>query len=258
MLMPTPSNFVWYELMTTDDSAAQDFYARVVGWQVRDNSQPTMKYALLLAGNTPVAGLMTLPKQACDAGARPAWIGYVGVDDVDACAQRIATAGGKIHVPATDIPGIGRFAMMADPQGATFSLFAGAAPMGQPQANPNTPGLVGWHELYAVDGEKAFAFYADMFGWTKAEAMDMGEMGRYQLFAAGGAPIGGMMTKPANVPMPFWNYYFQVDSIGGALERLKSAKGQVLNGPMQVPGDSWIVQAVDPQGAPFSLVSSKA
>src|SRR5262249_38132919 len=112
--------------------------------------------------------------------------------------------------------------------------------------------------LYAVDGEKAFPFYAEMFGWTKAEAIDMGEMGRYQLFAAAGAPIGGIMTKPANLSMPFWNYYFQVDAIAPAVERLKAGGGQVINGPMQVPGDSWIVQGRDPQGAMFSLVSTKA
>jgi predicted enzyme related to lactoylglutathione lyase len=256
--MATPRNFVWYELMTSDDQAAQDFYAEVVGWGTQDAGQPSMKYTLLVAGDAPVAGLMALPKEACDAGAKPGWIGYVGVDDVDACVQRIEKAGGKTHMPPTDIPGIGRFAMVADPQGATFSLFKGAAPMDQPPADASKPGLVGWHELYAVDGEKAFGFYADMFGWTKSEAIDMGEMGRYQLFTAGGAPIGGMMTKPASLPMPFWNYYFQVDGIGAAMERLKSGGGQVINGPMQVPGGSWIVQGLDPQGAMFSLVSSTA
>jgi predicted enzyme related to lactoylglutathione lyase len=256
--MPTPSNFVWYELMTSDDTAAQDFYTKTVGWKAQDASQPVMKYTLLIAGEAPVAGLMTLPKEACDAGARPGWIGYVGVDDVDACVQRIAKAGGKTHMPPTDIPGIGRFATVADPQGAIFSLFSAATLMNQPPADANKPGLVGWHELYALDGEKAFGFYAEMFGWTKADAIDMGEMGRYQLFAAGGAPIGGMMTKPANLPMPVWSYYFQVDAIGAALERLKAGKGQIVNGPMQVPGGSWIVQGIDPQGAMFSLVSANA
>jgi predicted enzyme related to lactoylglutathione lyase len=256
--MPTPCNFVWYELMTSDDAAAQDFYGKVVGWKAQDAGQPGMKYTLLAASEGPVAGLMALPKEACDAGAKPGWVGYVGVDDVDACARRIAEAGGKTHVPPTDIPGIGRFAMVADPQGATFSLFKAAAPMGQPPADVNQPGLIGWHELYALDGEKAFDFYSGMFGWTKSDAIDMGEMGRYQLFAAGGAPIGGMMTKPANLPMPFWNYYIQVDAIGAALERLKAGNGQVVNGPMQVPGGSWIVQGIDPQGAMFALVSAKA
>jgi uncharacterized protein len=257
--MPTsPAQFVWYELMTTDAKAAESFYRKVVGWNVQDASQGDMKYTALLAGDAPVAGLMTLPKEACDAGARPGWLGYVGVDDVEAYAGRVTKAGGKIHVPPTDIPNIGRFAVVADPQGVTFNLFKPSADMSRPAADPAKPGIVGWHELLAVDGEKAFAFYADLFGWTKAEAIDMGVMGRYQLFAAGGAPIGGMMTKPAGVPAPFWTYYFQVDGIGAAMERLKAGGGTVINGPMQVPGGSWIVQGLDPQNAMFSLVSPQA
>ncbi len=119
----SPAQFVWYELMTTDAKAAESFYRKVVGWNVQDASQGDMKYTALLAGEAPVAGLMTLPKEACDAGARPGWLGYVGVDDVDAYAGRVTKAGGKIHVPPTDIPNIGRFAMVADPQGVTFNLF---------------------------------------------------------------------------------------------------------------------------------------
>jgi len=253
-----PNNFVWYELMTSDAKAAQDFYAKVVGWKPQAANQPTMDYTLLLAGESPIAGLMTLPKEACDAGARPGWVGYVGVDDVDAYAGRVTKAGGAVHVPATDIPNIGRFAMVADPQGAAFNLFKPLSDMPPPPADPATPGMIGWHELLAANGEKAFAFYADLFGWTKDEALDMGAMGRYQLFAAGGSAIGGMMTKPAAVPAPFWNYYFRVDAIGAALDRLKKEGGQVINGPMEVPGDDWIVQGIDPQGAMFSLVSHKA
>jgi predicted enzyme related to lactoylglutathione lyase len=256
--MSAPANFVWYELMTTDAKAAETFYRKVVGWITQDASQPAMAYTLLLAGETPTAGLMTLPKDAGDAGAKPAWIGYIGVGDVDAYAGRIAKAGGKVHVPPSDIPNIGRFAMVSDPQGVAFNLFKPVADMPQPPADSIKPGFVGWHELVALDGEKAFAFYADLFGWTKVEAIDMGAMGRYQLFAAGGAPIGGMMTKPPGMPMPFWTYYFQVDSIGAAMERLKTNGGTVLNGPMQVPGGSWIVQGLDPQGAMVSLVSPQA
>jgi predicted enzyme related to lactoylglutathione lyase len=148
--------------------------------------------------------------------------------------------------------------MVADPQGAVFSLFKPLSDMPPPPADPATPGTIGWHELMATNGEKAFAFYAELFGWTKDEALDMGAMGRYQLFAAGGAAIGGMMTKPAEVPAPFWGYYFRVDAVGAALERLKKEGGQVINGPMEVPGGEWIVQAIDPQGAMFSLVSRKA
>jgi uncharacterized protein len=253
-----PNNFVWYELMTSDAKAAEAFYSKVVGWKTQDSGQAGMTYTLLLAGESPIAGLMTLPKEACDAGAKPAWIGYVGVNDVDAYVGRVTKAGGAVHVPPTDIPHIGRFAMVADPQGAAFNLFKPLSDMPPPPADPATPGTIGWHELMAANGEKAFAFYADLFGWTKDEAIDMGAMGRYQLFAAGGPAIGGMMTKPAEVPAPFWAYYFRVDAIGAALDRLKKEGGQVINGPMEVPGGEWIVQGIDPQGAMFSLVSRKA
>lgn len=257
--MPTPpAQFVWYELMTTDTKAAEAFYRKVVGWNAQDAGQPDMSYTMFLAGDAPTAGLMALPKEACDAGAKPGWIGYVGVDDVDAYVGRVTKAGGKVHVPPTDIPDIGRFAMVADPQGVVFSLFKGLQDMAPAAADPAKPGIVGWHELLASDGERAFGFYSDLFGWTKDEAIDMGAMGRYQLFAAGGPAIGGMMTKPPGVPAAFWTYYFQVDGIGRAMERLKAEGGTVINGPMQVPGGSWIVQGLDPQGAMFSLVSSQA
>ncbi len=209
------------------------------------------------AGETNAAGLMTLPKEACDAGARPGWIGYVGVDDMDKALAHLARAGGMVHRPATDIPGIGRFAVVADPQGAVFSLFQPTPPGAPAAPQPNTPGAIGWHELMAADGDKAFAFYAELFGWTRDEAIDMGPMGRYQLFAVDGKAIGGMMTKPAEVPMPFWGYYFQVDGIGPALERLKAGGAHVANGPMEVPGGSWVLQAIDPQGAMFALVGPK-
>jgi predicted enzyme related to lactoylglutathione lyase len=169
----------------------------------------------------------------------------------------VAASGGAIHHEPENIPAIGRFAVVADPQGAVFCLFKPLNGM-TPPAPGATPGRVGWHELHTTDREGAFAFYADLFGWTKTEAMDMGAMGVYQLFAAGGAPIGGMMTKPPDVPVSFWNYYFQVDGIGAAMERLKAGGGRVTNGPMEVPGGNWIVQGLDPQGAMFSLVSAHA
>ena len=250
------NGFVWYELMTTDTKAAEGFYGKVVGWTTRDASQPGMPYTLLMAGSSRIAGLMTLPAEACANGARPGWTGYIGVDDADATVARIAEAGGSVHMPPMDIPGIGRFAMVADPQGAVFSLFQPAGP-GEPSP-PGLNGSVAWHELMATDGTRAFDFYADLFGWTRDEAIDMGPMGRYQLFAVNGQVVGGMMTKPAEVPAPSWGYYFQVDGIAPALERLKTGGASVLNGPMEVPGGSWVVQAVDPQGAMFALVGPKS
>ncbi len=222
--------FVWYELMTTDTEAAKAFYGKVVGWGTQD---------------------------ARNMGAPPSWIGYVAVDDVDAAAEQVKHLGGAVHVAPRDIPNVGRFAVIGDPQGATISLFKGSTPPRDPPAAPGTPGHVGWHELAAVDWEKAFAFYSALFGWQKADAVDMGAMGTYQLFSTGGPAVGGMFNKPATVPRPFWLYYINVGGMDGAVERVKDGGGAILNGPMQVPGGSWIVQCRDPQGAMFALVGNR-
>jgi predicted enzyme related to lactoylglutathione lyase len=190
-------------------------------------------------------------------GAPPSWIGYVAVDDVDASTDKAKALGGAVHVPPTDIPEVGRFAVIADPQGAALAMIRlqGSDP-DQPPA-PGTPGRVGWHELMASDREKAFIFYAALFGWEKSDAVDMGEMGIYQLFATGGQAIGGMFDKPPMIPAPFWLYYVNVGDIDAALERVKAAGGTILNGPMEVPGGDWILQGSDPQGAAFALVGKR-
>lgn len=132
----------------------------------------------------------------------------------------------------------------------------GKGPGDAPVPEPMSQGHVGWHELMAVDWTAALPFYQELFGWTKAEAIDIGEMGIYQLFALGDRSIGGMFNKPAAVPVPFWLYYVSVGPIDAAAARVTSSGGQILNGPMEVPGGMWIVQCRDPQGAIFALVGS--
>jgi predicted enzyme related to lactoylglutathione lyase len=145
--------------------------------------------------------------------------------------------------------------VVADPQGAVIALFQG---MGEVPAAPMmTPGTVGWNELMAVDAAAVWPFYAAMFGWTKGDALDMGPMGTYQLFAAEGVVCGGMMTKPAEVPAPYWAYYFAVADIDAALARAAGRGATVLMGPMEVPGGAWVVQALDPQGVFFALVGMR-
>ena len=256
--MATPHcPFVWYELMTSDDEAATAFYSQVVGWQAADAGMPGMRYTLLSAGGAAIAGLMTLPQEASAAGARPGWVGYISVADVDAMATRLQAAGGKLYRPAEDIPGVGRFAVVADPHGASFNLFRGHSDEQPPQPPMGTPGTVGWHELSAGNLDSAWTFYSGLFGWTQDSDMDMGEMGVYRLFAAGGSPIGGMMDKPPQVPAPGWLYYFNVEAIDAAMARVTAGGGQVLNGPMEVPGPMWTLQCLDPQGAAFALVAPK-
>ena len=223
--------FVWYDVMTSDTKAAESFYRSVIGWDAKDSGMADRSYTIFSIGPTMVGGLMPIPEAACKAGVRPAWMGYIGVDDVDVYAKRIKAAGGAIHRGPEDIPGVGRFAVAGDPHGAGFILFKGASDQAPTPAPAGTPGHIGWHELSAGDGESAFAFYAGLFGWTKAEAIDMGTMGVYQTLATGGEPVGGMMTKMPEAPAPFWLYYFNVDAIDAAAARVTQGGGKVVQGP---------------------------
>jgi predicted enzyme related to lactoylglutathione lyase len=250
--------FVWYELMTTDTRAAKEFYGSVVGWGTQDSSMPGMEYTMFTADAVPVGGLMTLPDEVKKMGAPPSWSGYIAVDDVDAATDRVKTLGGRVHVPPRDIPNVGRFSVVADPQMAAFMLFRASPGQDQPDADPTATGRIGWHELYASDWEKAFAFYSEMFGWQKDQAMDMGAMGTYQVFAYEGRQIGGMFNKPPQVPVNFWLYYFNVGDIDAAADRVAKGGGKILMGPMEVPGGGmFIIQGMDPQGAMFALVGKR-
>jgi uncharacterized protein len=253
-------SFVWHELRTTDARGAADFYAHVVGWQVKDSGDPGgVPYKLLSVGGLDTAGLMQLSPEMLAEGMRPAWIGFIGVDDVDAYAGRVEKAGGKLHCPPQDIPTIGRFASVEDPQGAVFLLFKGFRDVAPPRPAMGSGGTVGWNELSANDGPSAWSFYSDLFGWTEDSVMDMGPMGIYRIFCTGGGPrVGGMMTRdPKTAPRPFWLYYINVENIDAAVERIIEKNGQLVMGPHEVPGNMWIVVGVDPQGATFALVGTK-
>jgi predicted enzyme related to lactoylglutathione lyase len=251
--------FIWYELMTTDQEAAEVFYSAVVGWTTQKADAPNDHYTILNAGDRGVGGVMKIPDGASEAGVRPGWLGYIAVADTDATARSIAEAGGKIHRGPGDIPEVGRFAIVTDPGGAMFALLTplprGEAP---PPTPANMPATIGWRELYAGNGhEAAFDFYSRLFGWTTIEVMDMGAMGKYRIFAIDGERAGGMMDKPDMLPAAAWGYYFTVEGIDAGKDRIEANGGQVLMGPHEVPDGSWIVSALDPQGAAFSLVSTR-
>jgi predicted enzyme related to lactoylglutathione lyase len=243
--------FAWYELMTTDVAAARAFYAEVVGWDTRDASTPDLAYALFISGKASVGGLIDLPDEARKRGATPRWMGYVGVDDVEAAAHRLKRLGGAVYVPPTNT-NIGRISVVADPQTATLALVTGLKPGQYQPAERDQPGRVGWHELLATDPRKAFAFYGDLFGWQKADA-EIGSMDTYQLFSSGGQTIGGIFSKREREPYPFWLYYFNVEDIDVATLRVKAGGGRIFEGPIEVPGGAWIARCIDPQGAMFAL-----
>ena len=189
-------------------------------------------------------------------GAPPHWLMYVGTPSVDDSAARIAQLGGRVLKQPDDIPNTGRFAVVQDPFGATFGIF---------QPPPNRPGRSGppgvgdfsWFELYTPNPEGAWQFYETLFGWEKTSAMDMGEMGVYQMFGRGGAiPNGGIMKPPPGAPAA-WMPYALVKDAKAAATIAAANGGKIVNGPMEVPGGDWIFQAMDPQGAMFAVHSLK-
>jgi predicted enzyme related to lactoylglutathione lyase len=250
--------FIWYELMSPDVAAAKRFYGEVVGWTAQDMPMPGMTYTLFNVDGQGVAGAMALTAEHKAQDIPPNWTGYVCVDDCDAAANKTKTLGGSVMREPFDIPGVGRIAIIADPHGAVIAIMKPVPPSdARPKGGRGTPGHGAWHELMAGDAKTDIPFYQSLFGWTETARHEMGPMGVYHLFGNADGQVGGIMTKPPPLPVACWNYYFEVDDIHAAAERVKSAGGTVRMGPMEVPDGSWTVQAVDPQGANFALVKSK-
>ena len=255
-------SWIWYELMTPDPDGAKAFYDAVIGWNIDAAPTGPMDYRMIVnADGGLTGGVMRLTREMQDHGARPCWLGYLGVDDVDASLAAIALAGGTTLMPAFDIPGTGRIAMVADCCGAPFYIMTPAPPPGGGESTSFSalpqPGRCGWNELYAGDQDNALAFYTGLFGWTLPTAMDMGPMGKYQFIAHDGVPIGAVMRRPDAVPAAVWCHYFWVDSVDTAKSLVEANGGQMINGPHEVPGPLWTIQGTDPQGALFSLVGGR-
>lgn len=242
---------VWYELTTTDPNAAQAFYTRILDWRFADSGMPDFDYRIGHAGDHRIVGVMAPP----EVGMPPRWGIYFAVKDCDATAKAVTDAGGKVcHAPA-DIPNVGRFAVLADPQGGTFCVLQAEGPDSR-AFDQMRQGHGNWHELPTTDPKAALDFYGRILGWKAGAAMDMGEMGAYQLFSHDGRDIGGIMPlgKAAN---PGWIPYFGTSSAEVAVSTITAAGGTVLHGPAEVPGGAFIVSARDPQGAEFAVVGPK-
>lgn len=247
--MSNVGQFVWYDLATKDLEAAKAFYAHVVGWKAEPFKNTP--YTMFVSSQGGIGGV----SQHEDPKTPPSWTGSVEVADLDAAVAKVTAKGGKVLMPPMDIPGDGRFSVVADPQGAVISLYATKA--GGTAHDTNRDGEFSWHELYTSDVEKAVAFYTDLLGWERLRDHDMGDMGPYVLFGKGGKELGGMMRMPPGLPHPVWGYYITMSDFDAALERAKEKGAKVLMGPMDVPGNQRVVQLLDPQGAAFALVTPR-
>jgi predicted enzyme related to lactoylglutathione lyase len=249
--------FLWYDLMTTDPKGAQEFYGKVAGWGLQPYTDGGMTYMMFTRRELPIGGSMQLPGEAVKMGAPPHWMTYIGTEDVDKTVAQALGLGARTYVAPQDIPKIGRFAVLADPQGATIAFFAPSA-----DAMPSHPPEVGdfsWHELVTTDPGGALGFYQAVAGWNKTGEHDMGPLGLYLMFGRQTITLGGMFKRPPEMPAPpHWLMYIRVADINKGTADVKANGGQVLHGPVEVPGGDWIVQCVDPQGAGFALHQRKA
>jgi len=256
---PNPKgDFIWYELMTSDAEGAKAFYDAVVGWNIGEGAPEFQGYRMIGRSDGKFAGgVLPLTDEMRQHGARPRWLGYVHVPDVDAAAREIEQAGGKTLM-THDIPNVGRIAMVTDPQGAPFYVMKPIPPAVDPNGksdvfSPDAEQRVGWNELSTSDPVAARRFYGEQFGWTSDEFMPMGEQGEYRFFKQNGLTIGAV-AGASEGQHPHWRFYFRVPSIAAAKQTAESKGGKIVMGPMEVPGGDHILIGVDPQGAEFALV----
>ncbi len=259
-------DFIWYELLTSDADAAGDFYGKVVGWASIRSDQPDMDYRFFSSGDGSdptdgVGGYMAITPEMAEGGAHPSWVGYICVDDVDVSVTKLTAAGGKVLMPATDLEGVGRMAMVTDPQGAPFYVMRGASDETSHSFAALEPkiGHCAWNELASNDPDAAKAFYSAQFGWAKDGELDMGPMGKYEFLKASGGrfALGAVMPLMPGMPMPMWTFYFRVPDIDIAVDTIKANGGTMLAEPMEIPGGEFSLSAMDPQGAAFGLVGPR-
>jgi predicted enzyme related to lactoylglutathione lyase len=250
--------------MTTDAQAAGRFYASVVsGWTFGERVPVDIDYRMIErsdGGNA--GGVMNLSSEMQQQGARSAWMGYIGVEDVDAALAQLQADGGAVLIPPWDVPGVGRLAMVADPQGAPFYLMAPEPTEGSDSTASDVFSVdeaqhVRWNELATTDPDAAIAFYGKHFGWSQQGEMDMGDLGKYQFIHHNGVMIGAVMPRMPQMPVSMWSYYIGVDDIDGAAAAVSEGGGQILNGPMEIPGGEFALNGMDPQGAAFGLVGPR-
>ena len=246
--------FIWQELMTDDTAAAADFYTRVIGWGTQAPEHPNGDYRVFAAGKHQVGGAMSLPDHAREAGARPHWLPYIGADDVDAVVARVEQLGGRVLRAATDVQNVGRYAVLADPQGAAFGVYHPSHPAAATgSGRGGTPlGEFAWQELATSDFEAAFRFYSELFGWELRQRMDMGPAGTYLIFGLKGEGVGGIYKLSAQMPAPYWLSYITVANVDSAVEQATARGARVVTGPMDVP-DGRIAQLLDASGVLFAI-----
>jgi predicted enzyme related to lactoylglutathione lyase len=252
--MGEKGRFVWHDLMTSEPEASLKFYTELFGWETREIEMGGMgKYTFIKAGGRENGGMVAMdPAQ----GIPSHWLSYLTVDDVDDLVQRAGDLGLEVRFPPTDIPEVGRFAVVADPTGAVFAPFKGLRPAPPVPEGLPPAGAFCWNELLTHDTTAAGEFYRTVCGWG-AEDVDMGEMGTYTLFKREGKDAGGMMQMPPDAQAPSsWLLYVAVDDVDETAKRIGEMNGQLYVTPKEIPDVGRFAVAADPNGAVFAIYKS--
>ena len=236
--------FVWHELVTPDANAAHAFYGKAIGWKPQPWEEDA-SYVMFAAQRGPIGATVA------GNGSAPHWLPYIGTADIDATIELARKKGGSVVKDVNTLSSGSRHALLQDPYGVQFGVYESAEEYGK--ITPPKPGEHSWHELMSAGYPAVFDFYAGLFGWQKMDELDMGPMGTYLVYGLDDVPFGGMMKTMEGGPSSAWLSYVHVKDVNQTVKKVKSAGGQIINGPMEVPGGDWIVQAVDPQGAMFAV-----
>jgi predicted enzyme related to lactoylglutathione lyase len=245
-------NFCWFELGTSDQNAAKEFYAGLFGWGFKDSPLPPEMggvYTTLTKDDKDVGAIYQLGPQM--EGVPPHWMLYVAVDSADETAARVAELGGETLLPPFDVMEHGRMAVFKDPTGATLSVWEPKTHFGVELIRAS--GSACWSELATTDVKKAGAFYSSLFGWSLKESSDGMP---YTEFGNNGQMIGGMMPMDGpqfqGVP-PHWTVYFAVDDCDATAEKAKGSGATSCVPPMDIQNVGRFAVIQDPQGAVFSI-----
>ena len=254
--MSVTGHFVWYELLTWEKEKSTQFFENVIGWKSIAYEGGSIPYSMFSKDGTQeksVGGILEMVEPKFNKQIPNHFMGYIGTDDINASAAKAEILGANIHHGPNEIPEVGLFAVVEDPQGIYFCLFQPQEPY-EPSADLGH-GDFSWNELATTDYKASFDFYSKLFGWEIYEDMDMGGGNIYRLFGPKGLgrSIGGMFNKPEEMPHSGWLFYVTVDDINATIENLKDNGGQVLNGPMKVPGGDLVAQCMGNDGTPFAL-----
>lgn len=223
-------HFIWHDLMTQDADQASAYYSELLGWQIKELPMGEMTYRMIHVGQTGIGGVVAL----ADASMPCHWLGYVSTPDVAATVQRVQELGGAVGVPPTEIPDVGTFAVLRDPQGALFSTMEPAHAKAPQDPGSLARGMACWTELWTPDPVAADRFYGEVFGW-RSETKDLAEMGSYYLQNAGENQVGGIMKSPDPEALPYWCPYFQVAGIEEQTRRAKDLGGEVIMPVREIP-----------------------